>query len=551
MKEKTFPGKPELKSWLLFPAVLVPVGLYHALNVLDAARSTGDPLTLKLYVILFPLLLLIAGAAAFFLMRRNAPLHRVFFAAGLGLGILFLTVMPGLSAPDEPSHFITAYRLSSRMMGQPELTAAGLVAVRADDYLLEDLEEVKTPEITDDEEGAASVLGNPVQNATYRTIRDFSVRYPHREGMVSSALPDVRTTPVMYLPQAAGITLARILKLSPPALITLGRSANLLVFLFLTAAAIRVLPFGKEVLMAAGLLPMTLHLAASLSYDAGILGCTFLFTAMVLKILAEGMQSKRELVFLVLLTMAFSPCKLVYAPLAFLPFMIPAEQFGGRKQKIVTAAVLLFGMAAAMLLVNGAIIRSYADGSAVQAAAAAAESAETGGEAAAAVRGYAVSELIRRPVFIVRMVCNTFSQQSDDLVLGLLGTQLGNLDPVLGLPFFAAAAQGGILLLLMLKRPGEEKSLTIPMMLWSLLISAGIILLTAGAMLVAWTTQGAAVIEGIQGRYFLPVLPLILLCFRNDIIIMKRDISRGLLCSLILIDCYALLRIFTLAAMRI
>ena len=40
-------------------------------------------------------------------------------ACALCLGILYLLVLAPLSAPDEVSHFISAYRLSNEMLGQP------------------------------------------------------------------------------------------------------------------------------------------------------------------------------------------------------------------------------------------------------------------------------------------------------------------------------------------------------------------------------------------------------------------------------------------------
>ena len=48
--------------------------------------------------------------------------------------------------------------------------------------------------------------------------------------------------------------------------------------------------------------------------------------------------------------------------------------------------------------------------------------------------------------------------------------------------------------------------------LWIAAVAALVMLLTAGAMLVSWTSRDSMIIEGLQGRYFLPVLPLFLPC---------------------------------------
>ena len=113
-------------------------GVYYAVLVRDIALETGDRLPLKLYGLLFAAVFFGMSAAFFLLFRKRCPVHRFYFGAGLFLGVLFMCVMPGLSAPDEMSHYLTAYRLSSRMTGQPDLMPdSGLAAVRADDYPLE------------------------------------------------------------------------------------------------------------------------------------------------------------------------------------------------------------------------------------------------------------------------------------------------------------------------------------------------------------------------------------------------------------------------------
>jgi len=572
-------------------------GCYLVLRVLDAVHQTGDSLPLRLYGLLFPAALALSVLAAVFF--RRCPERRLpglFLASGLALGLLFLFVMPGLSAPDEVSHYITAYRLSSRMLGQPDLTEdLGLAAVRQEDYHLEDLSGTRTLDIPDDEEPPAEMLGNPLRYATYRAVADWDQRYSLDTRSVSSGFPDVRSTPVMYLPQAAGISLARLLSLRAPALVFLGGFMNLLVFLLLTAAAIHLAPFGKELYFGAGLLPMALHLASSMSYDAGILGTVFLFTAEVLR-LSYGEQVKvswKDLLLLSLLIAAFGPCKLVYSVLVFLTLLIPAERFG-RLKKAPAFLLLFLVLTLSMAVVNAGVIRGYAaagnqaagaeavtaveaagdaeaaaagdaeaaaagdaetvgDAAAGDAAAAAEPAeAETGnGTAAAVTRGYPVSELLHRPVFIVRMVLDTVSFQSDELVLGMMGMWLGNLDPLIGLPFFAVLFYLTGLLVLLLRRPGERCPMGAGARLWCGLLILGVFLLTAGAMLVSWTTPGAPVIEGIQGRYFLPVLPLLLMLFENGLVVSSKDLRRAVLLGFFCMDCFALLRIFSLACLRV
>jgi uncharacterized membrane protein len=65
-------------------------------------------------------------------------------------------------------------------------------------------------------------------------------------------------------------------------------------------------------------------------------------------------------------------------------------------------------------------------------------------------------------------------------------------------------------------------------------------------MLVAaltWTTVGAGYIAGAQGRYFLPAMPLLLLC-AYGLFERRRNTDRALAAVMVLLNLYALVYIF-------
>ena len=538
--------KGRLKYGIAAAAVYAAcTGLFHLLNVLDGVRAVNDPLNLRLYCLLLAAAL--AGAVLFgraFLLKGTA-LPRLFFASGLFLGLLYMCVMPGLSAPDEMSHYISAYRISNVMTGQPALTEAGLVGVRPGDYILEDLSGVKTPEIPDDEEPKAEILGNPVTFHTYRQVLSWDRMYPAGDAsgaLVSSGLADVRTTPVMYLPQAAGMSAARLLGLNAPGLIFLGRLMNLLVFLLLSAAAIRTAPFGKELFFGSALLPMSLHLAASLSYDAGIIGTSFLFTACILRLAYEKERvTAWDGLLLCALAAVLGPCKMIYSALILLIFLIPEKRFArGRAGKALLFIAVLISLSAAMYAVNAATIASYAGADAGAVTVRAEQAA-----------GYSVSELIRRPVFILRMLGATFAAQSDELLCGMTGMWLGNLDPLLGIPYYAVLLLTLALFVMALSVPGEELKMSPAARLFTAAVCVLVVLLASGAMLVSWTSRDSSVIQGLQGRYFLPVLPAALLIIRNELVVLRSDCRRYILYFMLVLDLGTLLRLFALACLRI
>lgn len=523
-------------------AVFLSAG-YHAQNVLAAYSENKDALSIKLYFVF--LAVIFAGMGVLYFLygrKKRISLHRLFFFASMFFGILYMCVMPGLSAPDEVSHYSTAYRLSSKLMGKPDLTLSGLVSVRKRDYPLEDMEGVKTPEIPDDIEKEPKVMGRPVENQSYRDALMWSSRYTDSDEMTSSALPDIRTTRLMYIPQAIGFAAVRMMGGSTMLLLFAGKILNLLLFSFLISRAIAVSPVGKELFFAAGMLPMSLHLGASLSYDAGIIGTVFLFAATVFSVAfrRDGIRT-RELLILCGLAAIFAPCKMVYFPLVFLSVLIPSDAFGGKKKKAMQLSLIFFSACLSMWIVNGGILSAYANP---------ANGAVS--EAVCAGRGqYTAGELMRRPHFIVRMVFDTFSLKSGELLGGVVGSKLGNLDPLLGAPVFVVCLYWAGMFLLSLSSAekklclrGREKRLV------AVFVSA-VVLLTAGAMLLSWTTREASVIEGIQGRYFLPILPLSLLLFRDENTIWKGISEQTILFSFMAMNAYVIIRVFALACLRI
>ena len=422
-------NKQAVRTWPFFLLGLVFVllsGLYGAIAALDAAAHFKDNLLFVLYELLFPASVITALFAALLWSRKSNRMYRAYAFSAMVLGVLYLAVMPGLSAPDELSHYSTAYRISSTLLFEdPLIRPAGLTAVRASDYPLEDMNGVKTPEIPDDTEEIPEVLGNPVKQTTYRAVKDWEKRYAFSTKPVASPIPDVKTTPVFYLPQAIGFSIARVLGLGAVGLLFLGKFLNLCCYVALTALAVRTTPIGKSWFAAAGLLPMSLHLAASLSYDAGLIGTVFLFTALVFK-LAYGTEEirARELIALCALAALFGPCKLVYAPVILLALLIPARVFGGFGKKLLCFLILLLSLVAAVLAVNANVLEAYFFPAA----------AEQAGNVSADMShaGFTASELFSHPFFTLRMLLNSFSARLLNWGAEMIGMRLGNLDPLLG-----------------------------------------------------------------------------------------------------------------------
>lgn len=534
---------------IMFLAVAV-LGIWHYQDVRAGALACSDMWLTGYYLILAAAVL-----AVLLVLSGEIAVERLYPAAGLALGILYLFVLPPLSAPDEISHYVSAYQLSSRMLGQPSNDRYGRVLLRPQDAWVEDLEGIFEYEA--DEDGNLQIvpgssdgsvkLGESLDESMYRTLWELGVSgqyMPQRaevmEGArVSSLYPPVVTTPLAYVPAAIGISAARIFKMTTVPLLYLGRFANLLFFVLMTWLAMRRLPFGKEVLAGVALLPMTLHLSASFSYDVMIMGCMFLFTAVCLDLAyRKDKVSWADIVVLMVLMAVAGPCKMVYAAMMGLCLLIPVRKFGGWGRWALAALAVGGAWAVSMYLVNSQVIAVYAGGT------------ETYIQWAEEP-GYSLTLLLHQPMRLLRMFYQTILWQAEHYHLTMIGAYLGNLDKVLDVPYPVIVVFTVCLLELAFRKPGENLEMSKKQRIWVLVVCAGCAAATMGSMLIAWTPISSKVINGVQGRYFLPFLPVLLMALKNDTVVLTKNRNRSILYLMCCLNGYTLLRLFSIVSMRV
>ena len=104
--------------------------------------------------------------------------------------------------------------------------------------------------------------------------------------------------------------------------------------------------------------------------------------------------------------------------------------------------------------------------------------------------------------------------------------------------------------LVLLKRQDEKTFLNIHDKIWMGMIVLLISAMVAASMLFTWTPPDASVIVGIQGRYFLPILPLAGFIFRNKTITVQKNIDYHLALAIMAIQYLTVMQIFTCTIRR-
>ena len=266
---------------------------------------------------------------------KKAGAVPVFCLAGALLGLAMSLLIPPLAGPDEYAHAATAYAQASELLGQPPYDGEGRLRMRACD----------APYMTA-ETGERGVFA-------YKRMAGQLFETGH-EGELTAVAGKVRASGegnrLLYAPMVLGMVLARLLGLSFYGMLWLARLANLAVYLALAALALRLAPRGKNVFFCAGLLPMALQVAACLSADMLAMALVLLWLAWCLRCMERPVDLRAWLV-LMLLAALLAPAKAIYLPLVGLCLMIPASRLGPWSD--LKKIAVLAAAAAAWLFING------------------------------------------------------------------------------------------------------------------------------------------------------------------------------------------------------
>ncbi|HSU67488.1 MAG TPA: DUF2142 domain-containing protein [Tepidisphaeraceae bacterium] len=419
--------------------------------------------------------------------RWTCPI-RLFPLIAIVLGVPMALLTAPFQAPDEPQHFGRAYQISEGgFLPAREGNRGGAV-------LPESLGEVYRP--------FARLRFNRNAKTSFAQVREaLSVPLnPSRRSFVP--LVTSIYSPAGYLPQACAIAVGRSWNLPPLALLYLARIANLFAWVVLGSIALRALPRGRRAFLLLLLMPMSLFQAASASPDATTNGLAVLFAAMVLRFALYNSTPATKLglsawIALAVVSSIFTLTKFAYAPLAALVLLIPSERFGGAGCR--AAAVTL------VALINLAVLLLW--------------STQTRGlntvvrtdDARVSPHGQ-VEYLRSDPAAAIAVPATTFVHDGWLLFRSFVG-RLGSMDTPLWPPFLVLY----FVALVLACWPSQVAPFLSPRWVVPLVLACTALSIEAVALLnyIYWTPVGARTIEGMQGRYFLPVAPALLIACRS------------------------------------
>jgi hypothetical protein len=405
--------------------------------------------------------------------------RRVFLTLCLLAGASLALLIPPLASPDERSHLARAYLIAEGTLLPPADTPSARASFPRS-FVALDRRLALQP---------AGVPPRKFRRAEIAALFDQPLRPDARV----PALALSYYTPLAYLPQAAAMALLRPFEPAPVLLAYAGRLANLAAYAALGWLALALAPVGRWPLCLLLLLPMAVSGAASLSCDGTTLAVAALFAALASRAAwgPEPLADARTRGALAASGAALGLAKPGYWLVAALALWIPARRFPDTPARVRALASVAAAVAVPYLLWGGVL--------AAHGVSAIHPPADPPAQLAC---------LARAPWELAAVLGRTLAEGFAGYVEGFVGI-LGRLCVHLPTPLWMAAP-----LVLAGAALAEPRSATGPGARacagLAALFAAGVALVFLLAY-VSVNPPGSPYVNGVQGRYLLPLAPIALL----------------------------------------
>lgn len=401
----------------------------------------------------------------------GGKLENKFLLVAIILGILFIVVLPPGQSPDDINHYRRAYAISKGVLVAGERIDDDGAVGSSLPIEIEGLEKLPS-------KGSYERVGEAIFSGDSGEETE--------QAYTSAALYNF----VCYLPQALGALVGRVLNFSVMGTAYLMRIFNFVVWVLLMYFAIKILPKFKIMAVFVALFPITLQEATSLSPDALTIGLSFFLVAYVLNLAysKKGVMEKHEIGILYALAILIGLCKIVYFPLVLLYLVIPEERFGSKKRRWMHLGII----AGVSVLIN-LVWLAFSSGLLTE--------TNPGVDSKEQLLG-----IVKNPFRYLVTILKTINAQWQLWLYNMFGILIGafsfNLPGILFVPSFA------IFVLLLAQR---DESLELKKFDRCIFMTTffSIVFLIFTSLYLQWTAVGASQVDGIQGRYFLPILMLI------------------------------------------
>lgn len=417
----------------------------------------------------------------------QVKLEWLFLFASLSVGMLTILAMPAHKIGlDEEIHFGRSYFFGETIRGDDTLEFPS------------GIQELITPSLSNWPMHLPESEQEMKEEDAYRDkYVDYQKQYDDVTWTEDSNYALSLST-LSYFPQWLMLKIGMLLGLPFSMVYRMGRMGNLFLYSAVVFFAIRHMKKGKRILMVMALTPSVMMSAMTYTYDCSVNAFSFLGVSYLL---TEWMERSRSIsyrncaVFTVSFVLASLP-KPVYIPMILLALLFPKEKFRSQKERYLFKGGILVVFAAMMSTFMLPVLTqpsSYAGDS-------------RGGDTS--VAGQLV-HIFTHPWAYTKLLLSSIRKTFFDYTIGAEGIGrmghlplVNNVVPLVGLTIYTMATD---------QREEEKTKPAIWQRAAVLLVVFCVLCLIWTALYLSFTPVGADQINGVQGRYYIPLTLLILL----------------------------------------
>lgn len=403
----------------------------------------------------------------------------IFLIVSSIIGVMMIFIITPGNVPDEASHFDRAYIDS--VSSNQEWKDNAKMPVSINNLTNKFTHDVHSEQV---KYSGNSYMTELFGDNDYSTLVSNNTNYENTKYL--SFLP--------YLPATIICFICRNLRL--PVLITflLCRLGNLIISTILCYLAIKNTPKFKKIFVLIAMLPIFLQQAAGVNMDYLTNSVALIFIAVILKYRFEDIKLDiKRLMCIFGIGLALGLCKFGYFPLLILICLIPNKNFKNKR------IAIIFKLS---LMIIPIIMSYFANFSAVS-------NPNTNTE-----EMYTMKSVLLNPINSAKICIKTFiTRFAADSFCGLINGFGWSTKYQIELALWTI---GAVYILFMFIDNEDSLSLKKKDRIIMLIVCAFIYLILYGVAFTEWTSILSDRINGLQSRYFIPILPLLYISISNN-----------------------------------
>lgn len=431
----------------------------------------------------------------------------VFLIITLLVGSCFAILVPAGGGADEPNHIarveslargnIIADRIPSRMGYTSPLDEEKVDALLYGGTVDSALMDVAWSNMYSFH-GSKNGGGQPVYNfPTWTTPEIISDAIVGESEQVEAFSNTAVNSPVVYIPYIIGYYIGKVFTNNAYAIILIMRMIGLLCYSIIIFMCIRFIPIGKWVIATVSLIPAVYVFLSCVTADTMTFAMCIAFISIVLHCSAVNRElTRKEWILLSSVTVGMALVKLSYLPMLMLLALIPLVNTSMRKRSMMFRGIALTGISCIVFLCWYLTISHINTGAMFDVGASPTLQKEV---------------IFNDPLQFIKLLFKQFSEQNY-FSLGVFGTL--DLHTHNGYSGWCGILAVCISLLIQDKREKrivvsvKSRIAAIALFLLTFIV---VFVLVETALYLQFSAVGATGIAGVQTRYFLPVLPMLLI----------------------------------------